>query len=73
MTDARFDHRIGLVPGKGGVLALVKQEGVTTMGDKSPKAKDRAKKQDSAGKAERRAAIAAKASVSAAILGKKNK
>jgi hypothetical protein len=43
------------------------------MGDKSPKAKDRAKKQDTAGKTERRAAIAAKASQSAAILGKKGK
>ncbi|HEX7508257.1 MAG TPA: hypothetical protein VF550_15885 [Polyangia bacterium] len=43
------------------------------MGDKSPKAKDRAKKQDTAGKDQRRAAIAAKASLSAASFAKKTK
>jgi hypothetical protein len=43
------------------------------MGDKSPKAKERARKQDTAGKDQRRAAIAAKASLSTAIFGKKPK
>jgi hypothetical protein len=43
------------------------------MGDKSPKAKDRAKKQDTAGKDQRRAAIMAKASAAAAVPGKKTK
>jgi hypothetical protein len=43
------------------------------MGDKSPKAKDRAKKQDTAGKDQRRAAIVARASVSAANSAKKPK
>jgi len=43
------------------------------MGDKSPKAKDRAKKQDTAGKDQRRATIAAKASLSAANSAKKTK
>jgi hypothetical protein len=64
---------IGLVRGKGRLSALVKWEGVTTMGDKSPKAKERAKKQDTAGKDQRRAAIAAKASLSAVSFGKKTK
>lgn len=43
------------------------------MGDKSPKAKDRAKKQDAAGKDQRRAAIAAKASAFATGSVKKSK
>lgn len=43
------------------------------MGDKSPKAKDRAKKQDAAGKAQRRAAIATKATQAVTIASKKTK
>jgi hypothetical protein len=43
------------------------------MGDKSPKSKDRAKKQDTAGKDQRRAMIAAKAAPPAGAFGKKPK
>jgi hypothetical protein len=43
------------------------------MGDKSPKAKERSRKQDTAGKDQRRAAIAARAVLSAASVGKKSK
>jgi hypothetical protein len=43
------------------------------MGDKSPKAKDRAKKQDMAGKSQKNAAAAAKANQGAAGPAKKGK
>jgi hypothetical protein len=43
------------------------------MGDKSPKAKERSKKQDTAGKDQKRAVIAARAAVPAGNFGKKTK
>jgi hypothetical protein len=43
------------------------------MGDKSPKAKDRAKKQDSADKNQKKAAALAKASQASSGAGKKGK
>jgi hypothetical protein len=50
----------------------VEQEGVSTMGDKSPKSKEKSRKQDVADKNQKRAAVVAKASLSAAV-GKKTK
>jgi hypothetical protein len=43
------------------------------MGDKSPKSKERSRKQDVADKNQRKAAVVAKASTSAAGVGKKTK
>jgi hypothetical protein len=43
------------------------------MGDKSPKAKERSKKQDTAGKDQKRAIITARAAVPAGNFGKKTK
>jgi hypothetical protein len=43
------------------------------MGDKSPKSKERSRKQDAADKNQRKAVIAARASQSAASAGKKTK
>ena len=41
--------------------ATLQQKAVTLMGDKSPKAKEKARKQDTAGKAQKKASAAAKA------------
>jgi hypothetical protein len=43
------------------------------MGDKSPKAKDKAKKQDTADKNQKKAAAVAKATHASAEAGKKNR
>jgi hypothetical protein len=48
-------------------------QGGLAMGDKSPKAKEKAKKQDTAGKNDKKAAAAAKASQQGAAGGGKNK
>jgi hypothetical protein len=51
----------------------VERKAVIFMGDKSPKAKDRAKKQDTADKNQKNAAAVAKASQSSAGGAKKGK
>jgi hypothetical protein len=60
-------------PRERGTIGAYQTGRGVTMGDKSPKSKERSKKQDTAGKDQRRAAIAAKASLSAASSGKKPK
>jgi hypothetical protein len=51
----------------------LKPQAVISMGDKSPKAKDKAKKQDAAEKNQKKAAAVAKASQGSAWAAKKGK
>jgi hypothetical protein len=64
---------LGLGPGKGGAFLLLKQQGAITMGDKSPKSKDRSRKQDTANKNQKALAAKAKMSPSPVFSGKNSK
>jgi hypothetical protein len=60
-------------PRKGGSIPLLKLQEAITMGDKSPKAKDKSRKQDIADSNQKLLAAKAKMSVSAVVPGKKTK
>ena len=60
-------------PRKEGSIPLIKQQEAITMGDKSPKAKDKSRKQDIADSNQKLLAAKAKMSVSAVVPGKKTK
>jgi hypothetical protein len=64
---------LGLDPEKGGAFLLLKRQGAITMGDKSPKAKDKSRKQDAADKNQRALAAKAKMSPSPVFSGKNAK
>ena len=60
-------------PRKGGSIPLLKLQEAITMGDKSPKAKDKSRKQDIADSNQKFLAAKAKMSVSAVFPGTKTK
>jgi hypothetical protein len=60
-------------PRKRGSIPLLKLQEAITMGDKSPKAKDKSRKQDTADKNQRALAAKAKMSPPPAFPGKKAK
>jgi len=60
-------------PRRGGSIPLLKLQEAIPMGDKSPKAKDKSRKQDTADKNERALAAKAKMSPSPVFPGKKTK
>ena len=60
-------------PRKEGSIPLIKQQEAITMGDKSPKAKDKSRKQDTADKNQKALAAKAKMSPSPVFSGKTTK
>jgi hypothetical protein len=60
-------------PRKRGSISLLKRQEAITMGDKSPKAKDKSRKQDTADRNQKAQAAKAKQPLSSAVAGKKPK